>query len=249
MSDVVHRPLRVAIVDDEPLARRGVRARLLKLGDVEIVAESASGREAVVAIPESTPDVVFLDVQMPGLDGFDVVNAIGAEKMPVVVFVTAYDTHALRAFEAQALDYLLKPIDDDRFAAAVAQARRRVAEREARALVTRVVAERIAVRDRGRVTLIDPQEIDWLEAEGDYVRLHVRGRGHLHRATMAVMEQSLDPTRFVRVHRSAIVNVAQIREVRRRGDREFTVILRDGTSVALSRGYRENVRALLGDVV
>ena len=201
---------------------------------------------------------MFLDVQMPGLGGFDVIAEIGAERMPVVVFVTAYDTHALKAFEARALDYLLKPIDDDRFAAAVAQARRRVAERRAGALATELAGalaslgtssetSRITVRDRGRVLLLDPAEIDWLEAEGDYVRLHVGARSHLHRATMAAMEAQLDPRRFARVHRSAIVNVARVREVRPRGERDYTVVLRDGTAVALGRGFRDRLRALLGD--
>jgi two-component system LytT family response regulator len=262
-------PLRVLIVDDEPLARRGVRARLLALGGggLEIVGECAGGRDAVRAIGELAPDLVFLDVQMPGLDGFGVIEAVGAERMPAVVFVTAYDQHALRAFDAHALDYLLKPIDDERFAVAVSRARQRVAERRsgarADALAARLAAalaglgapaaapesasgDRLVVRDRGRVLLIDPAEVDWVEAEGDYVRLHVGGRGHLHRETMAAMEARLGPRRFARIHRSAIVNVDRVREVRPRGDREYTVVLRDGTRLGLSRGYRDRMRALLG---
>jgi two-component system, LytTR family, response regulator len=252
-------PLRVVIVDDEPLARRGVRARLLALGDVEIVGECASGREAVRDIPSLAPELVFLDVQMPGLGGFDVIAELGPERMPPVVFVTAFDAHALRAFEAHALDYLLKPIDDERFAAAVARARRRVLERRAGAMAGELASalaelrrggpQPIAVRDRGRVLLLDPREIDWLEAEGDYVRLHVGDRAHLHRATMASMEELLDPRRFARVHRSAIVNVARVRALRPRGDREYTVVLHGGAEIPLSRGCRDRVRALLGDVV
>jgi two-component system LytT family response regulator len=238
--------LRALIVDDEPLARRGIRARLLAAGGVEVVGECGSGREAVRAIGELAPDLVFLDVQMPGLDGFGVVDAVGAGRMPTVVFVTAYDQHALRAFEARALDYLLKPIDDERFAVMVARARQRVAERRAGARAD-AAGERLAVRDRGRVLLVEPAEIDWVEAEGDYVRLHVGGRGHLHRETMAAMEARLAPLRFARIHRSAIVNVARVREVRPRGDREYTVVLRDGTRLGLSRGYRDRLRALLGE--
>ena len=261
-------PLRALVVDDEPLARRGVRARLAALGGVEIVGECAGGRDAVRAIGELAPDLVFLDVQMPGLDGFGVVDAVGAARMPPVIFVTAYDEHALRAFDAHALDYLLKPIDDERFAVAVARARQRVMERRsgarADALAARLAAAladaaaapptptpaagpRLVVRDRGRVLLIDPADVDWVEAEGDYVRLHVAGRGHLHRETMAAMEARLAPPRFARIHRSAIVNVDRVREVRPRGDREYTVVLRDGTRLGLSRGYRDRVRTLLGE--
>ena len=233
-------PLRVLIVDDEPLARRGVRVRLERLGDVEIVGECASGTAAIRAIPERRPDLVLLDVQMPEVDGFGVVQAIGAERMPLVVFLTAYDEHALRAFDAQALDYLLKPIDDDRFALAIERVRRRLRERESSGASSEV--SRLEVRDRGRVLLIDEQEIDWIAAEGDYVRIHVAGRGHLHRETMAAMQARLDAKRFVRIHRSTIVNVDRVRELRPCGDREQLVVLRDGTRLRASRGFREALR-------
>lgn len=267
--------IRAIIVDDEALARRGIRARLARDGGYAVVAECASGREAIAAIREHTPDVVFLDVQMPGVDGFGVVHEIGAERMPVVIFVTAYDTHALRAFDAHALDYLLKPIDDERFAAAVDRARRRVAERDESAVARRLVAlmhevgstveaahglgptrvepsappptpARIVVRDRDRVLLIDVADIDWVGADGDYVRIHTAGKSHLLRDTMAAMEDRLDAATFVRIHRSAIVNVARIRELRPYSGREYAVILNDGTRLRLSRRYRDRLRTYLG---
>ena len=235
------RALRVLIVDDEPLARRGVRVRLERMSDIEIIGECTTGNAAILAIPELRPDLVLLDVQMPGVDGFDVVDAIGADRLPLVVFLTAYDEFAIRAFDAQALDYLLKPIDDERFALAIERARRRMRERESSASFSN--AQRIAVRDRGRVLLIDEQEIDWIGAEGDYVRIHVAGRGHLHRETMAAMQARLDAKRFVRIHRSTIVNTTRVRELRACGDREQLVVLRDGTRLRASRGFRDALRA------
>jgi two-component system LytT family response regulator len=264
--------IRALIVDDEPLARRGIRARLARAADYTVVAECASGREAIAAIRAHRPDVVFLDVQMPGIDGFGVIRETGADRLPVVIFVTAYDAHAVRAFEAHALDYLLKPIDDDRFAAAVERARRRVAERDESAVARRLVAlmhevgatadgsghrgradtparpgpGRIVVRDRDRVLLIDATDIDWVGADGDYVRIHTAGKSHLLRDTMAAMEERLDPATFVRIHRSTIVNVDRIRELRPYSSREYSVILRDGTRLRLSRRYRDRLRAHLG---
>src|SRR5215211_8060937 len=234
--------IRAVIVDDEPLARRGIRARLERAGGYAIVAECASGREAIAAIREHAPSVVFLDVQMPGIDGFGVIEQVGADKMPVVIFVTAYDTHALRAFEAHAFDYLLKPIDDVRFATTLERARRRVVEREESEVARRLAAlmqdlrpalasaesapthrpdagepaplpNRIVIRDRDRVLFVDVGDIDWIGADGDYVRIHAAGKSHLVRDTMVAMEQRLDATQFVRIHRSAIVNVARIREL------------------------------------
>ena len=251
--------IRALIVDDEPLARRGIRARLDRAGGFTVVAECSSGREAVAAIREHAPSVVFLDVQMPGIDGFGVIRTIGADRMPVVIFVTAYDSHALRAFEAHALDYLLKPIDDDRFATAVERVRRRVTEREESAVARRLVAlmqevggddtaspSRIVIRDRDRVLLIDVSDIDWVGADGDYVRIHAAGKNHLLRETMAAMEERLNPATFVRIHRSAIVNVDRIRELRPYSSREYAVILRDGTRLRLSRRYRDRLRTSLG---
>ena len=249
--------LRVLVVDDEPLARRGARVRLDRLENVAVVGECGSGRDAIRAIEALSPDVVLLDVQMPGLDGFGVIDAVGGERMPVVIFLTAYDRHAIKAFEAEALDYLLKPIDDERFAVAIARARRRVEERR---LHGRASGERhgrppagddaggrIVVRDRGRILLIESHSIDWIAAEGDYVRIYVAGRGHLHRETMAAMETRLDPKRFARIHRSTIVNMSRIRELRPCGDRELAVVLRDGTSLKASRAHRDRLRVLTAD--
>lgn len=234
--------MRVVIVDDEPLARRGIRVRLERLGDIDIVAECATGAAAVRAIREHDPDVVFLDVQMPEMDGFGVMREIGIERMPVTIFVTAFDTHAIRAFDADALDYLLKPIDDERFVRSVDRARRRLAERQSGApSPAPAAADRIVIRDRGRVTIIAPDEVDWISAEGDYVRVHVGGRGHLVRDTMLAIESRLDKARFVRVHRSAIVNLSRIKEVRRHGERDYLAVLRDGTCLKVSRTYRSRL--------
>ena len=266
--------IRAVIVDDEPLARRGIRARLERAGGYTVVAECASGREAIAAIREHEPSVVFLDVQMPGIDGFGVIEEIGADHMPVVIFVTAYDAHALRAFEAHAFDYLLKPIDDDRVATAIERARRRVVEREESEVARRLAAlmrdlrpaldgvekdeprrsetsesattppgNRIVVKDRDRVLFIDVGDIDWIGADGDYVRIHASGKSHLVRDTMAAMEQRLDPAAFVRIHRSAIVNASRIKELRPYSSREYAVILRDGTRLRLSRRYRDRLRS------
>jgi two-component system LytT family response regulator len=259
--------IRAVIIDDEPLARRGIRARLRRAGDVDVVGECASGREGIAAIRDLVPDVVFLDVQMPGVDGFGVVQQIGTDRMPTTVFVTAYDAHALRAFEAHALDYLLKPIDDDRFAHTLERVRRRIREHRESGVARRLVAllddyqrpepapvaealelatsslrdGRLLVRDHGRVVVVDVNEIDWIEAEGDYVRLHVSGRSHRLRETMAAVERTLDARKFVRVHRSTIVNSAKIRSLEPCSSREYDVILHDGTRLKLSRRYRHRL--------
>ncbi len=268
--------IRAIIVDDEQLARRGIRARLERADGYHVVAECASGREAIAAIREHQPAVVFLDVQMPGVDGFGVVEEIGAERMPVVIFVTAFDNHALKAFEAHAFDYLLKPIDDVRFATTIERARHRVVEREESGVARRLAAlmndirpvlgteqgiarhsdaveapatpvNRIIVRERDRVLLIDVGDIDWIGADGDYVRIHASGRSHLIRDTMAAMENRLDRGAFVRIHRSTIVNTSRIRELRPYSSREYAVILRDGTRLRLSRRYRERLRDHFGE--
>ena len=224
------RSIRVLIVDDEPLARRGVRAHLAQIGGFEIVGESANGREAVADIKRHRPDIVFLDVQMPGMTGFDVADAIGVGRMPVTVFVTAHDEHALRAFEAHAVDYLLKPIDPKRF--------RTMADR-LRSLVNQGAApQRVVLRDGQRVLMLPPDDIDWIQADGDYVRVYVGGKSHLVRHTIGALEERLDANVFARIHRSTIVNMSRIREVRPDGDRAFQVALRDGTVLRMSRGYR-----------
>lgn len=229
--------IRVLIVDDEPLARRGVRVHLEAAGGFVVVGESANGREAIADIERLAPQVVFLDVQMPGVDGFDVVDAVGIDRMPVTIFVTAYDAHALEAFDAHAVDYLLKPIDPARFA--------RAAERVRTLVVSGQAPRRVVLRDGGRVILVDHDEVDWIEADGDYVRVHVGGRGHLVRHTIGSMESLLDPARFARIHRSSIVNVTRVREIRRQGDRAFQIVLRDGTTLKMSRGYRNRLARLV----
>jgi two-component system LytT family response regulator len=223
--------------------------RLERAGGVEVVGEAANGGEAVTAIRDLSPDLVFLDVQMPGIDGFGVVERIGAERMPPVVFVTAYDAHALKAFDVHALDYLLKPIDDERFDTAVERARQRIAERQGSAMGQKLAAalaelrdRRILIKDRGRVVIVNEADVDWIEAEGDYVRVHAGGRGHLLRETMSAMADRLDPTHFARIHRSTIVNVSRIRELKPHPNREYTVVLRDGTQLKLSRGYRDALK-------
>ena len=231
--------IRAIVVDDEPLARRGIRARLARFPGFEVVRECASGRDAIRAIRDEAPDLVFLDVQMPGVDGFGVVEQVGADRMPPTVFVTAYDEHALKAFDAQALDYLLKPIDDERFARSIARARRRGAERRQSA----AKGSRLLIRERGRVQFVDAAEIDWVEARGDYVRLHAGRQVHLLRETMAAMEKSLDSRSFARIHRSTIVNLEQISRLTMIGVREWEVELRDGTHLKLSRRYRTSVEA------
>ena len=246
MSDT--KPLRVLIVDDEPLARRGLVVRLERMRAIEIVGEASSGAEAVDAIEQLKPDVVLLDIQMPELDGFDVVDAVGIDAMPVTIFVTAYDAHAIRAFESNALDYLLKPVDDERFARAIERARVRVAERGAHEKIAAFGGmlgargePRIALRDRGRIIVLAYADVDWIAAEGDYVRVFARGRGHLVRHTMTAMEARLDPGAFARIHRSTIVNVARVREIRAHGDRDYIVVLRDDTKLKMSRSYRDRL--------
>jgi len=252
------RALRALIVDDEPLARERVRTLLADESDVEVVGECADGGEAVAAIERLAPDLVLLDVQMPGVDGFEVLDAIPDARLPAVIFITAYDRYALRAFEVHALDYLLKPFDRERFGIALDRARRELARDEASepvarrllALLESIRAERryparLVVREAGRVFFLSVPEIDWIEAVGNYARIHVGKRSHLLRETMKSLERRLDPDRFVRLHRSRIANVERIRqlEANRRGD--LVVVLADGTQLPSSRGYTERLRRLI----
>ena len=249
--------LRVLIVDDEPLARDGVRIHLQREADIDIVGEAADGNAAVSAIRSLAPDLVFLDVQMPGLDGFDVIEEIGVVRMPGVVFVTAYDEFALRAFEAHALDYLLKPFDGERFRKALTRARAAVRTRHRRHLEERLVAmlqernqespslDRIIVRSGGRIVVLRSEELDWIEAAANYVRLHVGGRNYLLRETMAGIEKKLDPDQFVRIHRSTIVRIDRIRELEPLQQGDYLLKLSDGSRLTSSRGYRAHVMRLL----
>jgi two-component system, LytTR family, response regulator len=249
--------LKAIVVDDEPLARERIRRLLEPETDIEVVAECADGREAVEAIEAAKPDILFLDIQMPELDGFAVLEAVGAERMPAVVFVTAYDQYALRAFESHALDYLLKPYDQERFQRALQRARAQVRRERSGELDERLRSllgslgsrsgylERIVVRTGARLVFLRVDEIDWMDAEGNYIRLHVGKRSHLLRETMASMESKLDPARFMRIHRSTIVNIDRIKELESLFQGEYVVILQDGTKLTSSRGYRDRLRELL----
>jgi two-component system, LytTR family, response regulator len=245
-------PLRVLIVDDEPLARESVASMLA--GDRElVVVGEASGVQAAALIARTRPEIMFLDIQMPEVDGFALLDQVGAEAVPVVVFVTAYDRYALKAFEVHALDYLLKPFDDRRFHAALARAKERARSHrrgEVDARIADLLAERKSGRSRFLVPLrdktivVDAAEIDWIEAADYYVALHSKGASHLIRETMDEIEKQLDARQFYRVHRSAIVNIDRVREIHPlfRGDCELQ--LEDGTRVKLSRSRREGFEAL-----
>jgi two-component system LytT family response regulator len=246
--------MRTLIVDDEPLARERLAALLSNEQDVEIVAQCRDGEEAVTAIVDHEPDLVFLDVQMPQMNGFEVIEAVGGERMPLVIFVTAYDQHALRAFQVRALDYLLKPFDRERFNEALERARRQVEREETGDLGRRLLAlvkdlrrdqpraERLVVKSGGRLFFLRADEIDWVEAAGNYVRLHVGTTSHLLRETMNAIEGRLDPEKFFRIHRSRIVNMERIQELQPWLNGEYAVLLRTGTRLTLSRGYREKLQ-------
>ena len=246
--------LRVLIVDDEELARQRIRRLLASENDVEVIGEACDGTQAVEAIRSLVPDLIFLDVQMPEVDGFAVLERLRPEPAPAVVFVTAHDDYAVRAFEVHAVDYLRKPFDAARFREAFSRARRRLAgadaEERARrldALLTQVEAhpprsrERLMVRSDGRLYFVRIDDIDCVEAAGNYVKLHVGRDTHLMRETMAGIEKLLDPSRFLRIHRSAIVNLDRVREMQPWFSGEYTVILRDGTQLRLSRVYRDRL--------
>lgn len=255
------RPLRALVVDDEPLGRERLRTLLADDPEVEIVGECADGGSAVEAVRDLVPDLVFLDVQMPLLDGFDVVKEVGAEAMPPVIFVTAYDEYAIKAFEVHALDYLLKPFDRQRFERALERAKQHLALQgkggalagQLRALLAEVRSgrdkadgvDRLVIRSRGRITIVPTRELDWIEAAGNYARLHAGEETHLMRETMTGLADQLPATEFARVSRSAIVRIDRIRELKRRSHGEYTIVLRDGTRVKSSRGYTDRLEELL----
>lgn len=259
------RPVRTIIIDDEPVARRGIRLLLDRDPAMTVVGEAMDGAEAVELIRREKPDLAFLDVQMPGADGFDVLRQLPDDLVPVIVFVTAYDEHALRAFEVHAIDYLLKPFDDARFNSAVARAKEEVGHRRGRTADDRLArllafleqrsgaeaaggaepSERILLKSSGEIFFLKADEIDWIEAEGDYMKFHVGGRTHLMRETMARLEARLDPKQFIRIHRSTIVNVDRMRKLSPSFAGEYAVVLQDGTKLKLSRGYHERIAALL----
>jgi two-component system LytT family response regulator len=243
--------VRALIVDDEPLAREGVALRLRAFKDVEIIGECENGASALEKILELSPDVVFLDVQMPGMDGFEVLKAVPKHDLPAVIFVTAYEQHALRAFEVYALDYLLKPLDDERFERAVQRALQ-AADSESKLRVAERVLEmlrqqpggfvsRFPVRIGSRIQLVFTDDIEWIAGAGNYAELHTPGRCHLLRDTLNSLEQKLDPSQFLRIHRSKIVRATCIRELEPIDNREYFVKLSDRSEHRSSRTYADRL--------
>ena len=264
----VSAPVRTVIVDDEPSARRGIRLLLDQDPSILIVGEAASGPDAVTLITNEKPQLAFMDVQMPGCTGFEALNRLGPASPPVVVFVTAYDEHALKAFEVNAVDYLLKPYDDLRFFEALNRAKRELRRRgveEVNEQLSRLLSyfqdgggrpepkaegsDRILIKSSGEIFFLKAEEIDWIEADGDYMKFHVGGRAYLMRETMGRLEARLDPKRFVRIHRSTIVNIDRMRKLSPSFAGEYAVVLADGTKLKLSRGYHERIATLMKQVM
>jgi two-component system LytT family response regulator len=248
--------MRVLIAEDEPLARDRLRTLLQDHNDVEIAAECADGRSAVDAIRDHEPDLVFLDVSMPELNGFEVIQEIGAAEMPPVIFVTAFDHYAVQAFDAHAVDYVLKPFDEDRFRTAVERGRDALRKRTNGALDQRLsdllqglarpsYLERLAVKSGGKIIFLKTNEVQWIAAEGNYARLHAGNRSYLMRETMSNLESKLDPDRFIRIHRSTIVSTDAIAELEPLFQGDYVVVLRDGTRLTSSRGYRSNLQEFM----
>ena len=244
--------MRTLIVDDEPLARRGILLRLRKFKDIEVVGECGDGASAVKKILMLAPDLVFLDVQMPEMDGFEVLRALPADAVPAVIFVTAYEQHAVRAFEVHALDYLVKPLDDERFLAAVNRALKlgqtQLSNQVLQLLGSRSgeYVSRFPVRTGQRIQIVPVEEIDWIGASGDYAELHARGKVYLIRETMNSLQQKLNPAMFVRIHRSRIIRGDFIRELRLIDNREYVVRLCDGSEHRSSRTYADQLEGWLG---
>jgi two-component system LytT family response regulator len=266
--------IRTMVVDDEPAARRGIVLLLERDPDILVVGEAGSGAEAVRRIKAERPDLVFLDVQMPEMNGFKVLEALEAPR-PAVIFITAFDQHALQAFEVNAIDYLLKPFEDDRFWTALRRAKSELVRRQTDALSEKlshllehlqanvaaagapaptgegslaheaITRERILLRSGGEIYFVKAEDIDWIEAEGDYMKFHAVGRVHLLRETMANLEERLDPKRFIRIHRSTIVNIDRVKKLSPSFAGEYAVILHDGTKLRLSRGYHDRLQELM----
>jgi two-component system LytT family response regulator len=260
------KPIRAMIVDDEPLARGTLRLLLSEDAEVEIVAEAGSGAEAVALIGKHAPDLLFLDIQMPGMSGFDVLEKIDTTSIPAIIFVTAFDQYALRAFEVHALDYLLKPFDDARFEKALRQAKAQIEQREINKLSQKLFSlledrdgrqdepravdrsrylTRLMIKSASRIFFLKVEEIDWIGAEDYYVKLHFGRKSHLLRETMNDLEAKLDPDKFLRIHRSSIVNLDRVKEMHAHFNGDYVVILHDGTELKLSRSRREQLQALL----
>ena len=255
---VTNQKIRTLIVDDEPLARDKIRMFLERDPEIEIIGECVDGVHAVASIEESNPDLLFLDIQMPGKDGFEVLRTVGVDRVTAVIFVTAYDEHALRAFEYHALDYLLKPFAANRFQDALTRAKSQLlSEPEGpfkKQLMTLLGSadgdsryiRRLVVKTSGRIVFLKVEEIDWIEAAGNYLTLHVGPASHLIRETMNDLESRLDPAQFLRIHRSTIVNIDRIREMQPLFHGDFTVILLNGTRLMLSRNYKARLPRHMG---
>jgi two-component system LytT family response regulator len=246
--------IRTLIVDDEPLAREGLRVRLGLERDIDLIGEAADGPDAVDLIRRELPDLVLLDVQMPGMDGFEVLSRVADDCLPSIIFVTAHDRYALKAFEVHAVDYLLKPLDGGRLREAVDRVRRAVAMGQSapregllNLLASREKrpepghARRWAVREGEHFVLLRAEEVDWIEAAANYVRFHARGKVYLLRGTMATLEETLDPRRFTRIHRSTIVNLDRVREIRPEWHGDYDVVLTTGDVLRLGRRYRDGL--------
>jgi len=243
--------IRSLIVDDEPLARKRIRRLLADEPDISVIKEGGTGREAIKIIQEEPIDLLFLDIQMPEVDGFEVVQSIDADRMPIVIFITAYDQHALKAFEVHALDYLLKPFKQDRFKKALQRARAQLAKGAAQApdsgltaLVKELRAEqsyltRFMIKSSTRVVFIKAHEVDWIESAANYVLLHVGDKTHIARETMHALETRLCPKTFQRISRSVIVNLERVKELQPMGKGQYVLILTDGTELNMSRGIRD----------
>ncbi len=255
-------PITVVVVDDEPLAREGVRALLARDPDVRVLAVCSTGQSAIKAIVDLNPDLVFLDVQMPGTDGFDVIRAVGVDRMPFIIFTTAFDEYALDAFQAHALEYVLKPFSDERFAEALERAKRFVVERRFAEVGQRVASlleqvagadpkkhpDRLIVRGTGKTYFISISDIEWIEGADYYASVRALGRNHLVRESLASLTARLDPAQFLRVHRSWIVNVSLVKEIRSPMRGEAHAVMQDGTRIRLARGSRARLTALLDSV-
>jgi len=249
-------PLNVLIVDDEPLAREGLRMLLADDPDISAVQEAKNGSEAVQCIRTARPDLVFLDVQMPEVDGFSVVHQIGPEQMPAVVFVTAHDQYAIRAFEINAIDYLLKPVTAERFGQSLARAKARLrsseADQESRQILSLLETiaspprylKRMAVQSAGKTTFVGVEDVDWIRAAENYVELHVAQACHLLHVAMNTLEKSLDPETFVRIHRSLIVNLRQVKQIQPASHGEYVLLLNSGVRLQSGRTYHERIKAL-----
>jgi len=252
------RPIRALIVDDEALARRFIRRMLKDDRDFEIIGECNNGKETVAMIREQNPDVVFLDVQMPEMNGLAVLESIGIERLPEIIFTTAYEQYAVRAFELHALDYLLKPFDQARFKDAIKYAKERFrsdrrddGRMQISALLENIknkprYLERLVIKAGGRITFLPTNEINWIEADDKYVHLHTSKARPMVRQTLSAMEEQLDPSKFRRVHRSTIVNIERIAELQPLFSGEYSILLHDGTKLTLSRNYKDKLFDLLG---